>query len=305
MRAHGGRKKPFFAIVLQILQVQVNFYRYRFAAHTPVRLESIENTRGHYLRVISSVARWAVLALLLAGLAACGGGSSSGSADSIPSSGSSPSGTSYKFVMPPVSAQRSYGQAVVDSANNTINGITIKDTVTADNPDGSYVSTEAGTPTSLVVNGTNYGAAPATITDSSSGQVLTDAFTPSGGTLITCTDNPHGGGPDYPVSIGQTWSMTDTETCSDGASNVFTQTGSVMDLESVTVPAGTFFALKLQSTISWTTAGGTTWTETETNWRDASTGYSVKNVITKTYTGTAPTNGYATSVTTVLLSQSP
>ena len=305
MRAHGGRKKPFFAIVLQILQVQVNFYRCRFAAHTPVRLESIEKTRGHYLRVISSVARWAVLAPLLTGLSACGGGSSSGSADSIPSSGSSPSGTSYKFVMPPVGAQRSYGQAVVDSANNTINGITIQDTVTADNPDGSYVSTEAGTPTSLVVNGTNYGVAPATITDSSSGQVLTDAFTPSGGTLITCTDNPHGGGPDYPVSIGQTWSMTDTETCSDGASNVFTQTGSVMDLESVTVPAGTFFALKLQSTISWTTAGGTTWTKTETNWRDASTGYSVKNVITKTYTGTAPTNGYATSVTTVLLSQSP
>ncbi len=304
MRAHGGGKKPFFAIVLQILQIQVNFYRYRFAAHTPVRLESIEKTRGYHLRVISSVARWVVLAPLLAGLAACGGGSSSGSADSIPSSSSSPSGTSYKFVMPPVGAQRSYDQTVVDSANNTIIGITIQDTVTADNPDGSYVSTEAGTPTS-VVNGTNYGVAPATITDSSSGQVLTDAFTPSGGTLITCTDNPHGGGPDYPVSIGQTWSMTDTETCSDGASNVFTQTGSVMDLESVTVPAGTFFALKLQSTISWTTAGGTTWTETETNWRDASTGYSVKNVITKTYTGTAPTNGYAASVTTVLLSQSP
>jgi hypothetical protein len=48
----------------------------------------------------------------------------------------------------------------------------------------------------------------------------------------------------------------------------YTQNGTVVDLESVTVPAGTFNALKLQSTVTWTNADRTTRQESVTNWRD-------------------------------------
>ena len=81
--------------------------------------------------------------------------------------------------------------------------------------------------------------------------------------------------------------LTETET--------YEQTGSVVDVESVTVPAGTFSALKLQSTVTWTDSQGTTRTETVTNWRDTATSHSVKENITVVVGGTPPTTGYPVS----------
>jgi hypothetical protein len=82
-----------------------------------------------------------------------------------------------------------------------------------------------------------------------------------------------------------------------GASSIvsYLQKGSVVDVESVTVPAGTFTALKLQST--WTTASGTVRDETVINWRDTKTLYSLKQEITIAVSGTPPANGYAVSRT--------
>jgi hypothetical protein len=76
--------------------------------------------------------------------------------------------------------------------------------------------------------------------------------------------------------------------------------GSVADLEAVTVPAGTFSALKLQSTLSWTDLDGTTITQTVTNWRDVRTMFSVKEIVAIAYSGAIPANGRAVHTETVL-----
>jgi hypothetical protein len=73
------------------------------------------------------------------------------------------------------------------------------------------------------------------------------------------------------------------------------QNGTVVDVESVTVAAGTFTALKLQSTVVWTDANGTTRTETVTNWLDTASFHSVKTSETFVLSGTMPTDGYAVS----------
>ena len=84
-------------------------------------------------------------------------------------------------------------------------------------------------------------------------------------------------------------------TCGTSAPISYTQSGNVLDIESVTVPAGTYTAIKLQSVINWTTAEGATITETVTNWRDTTTLFSVKQSITRVYGGTLPTAGYEVS----------
>ena len=75
-----------------------------------------------------------------------------------------------------------------------------------------------------------------------------------------------------------------------------------MDVETVTVPAGTYTAVKLQSTDVWTTADGTTITETAFNWRDVETTFSVQRTVTRAYTGTVPTAGYEVTAQVVLKS---
>ena len=76
----------------------------------------------------------------------------------------------------------------------------------------------------------------------------------------------------------------------------------MLDVETVTVPAGTYSALKLQSVETWTNAAGTTYTDTITNWRDINTLYSVQETITRVLGGTLPANGDAVSIQTVLQS---
>jgi len=80
------------------------------------------------------------------------------------------------------------------------------------------------------------------------------------------------------------------------------QTGAVVDVESVTVPAGTYTAVKLQSTDVWTNADGTTITQTAFNWRDVDTTFSVQRTITRAYSGTLPTTGYEVTAQVVLQS---
>jgi hypothetical protein len=84
--------------------------------------------------------------LLILPLTGCGGGSGD----------SSPSGTSYSFVTPPLNSARTYSETIVDNSNNAIT-LGFIDTVTTVNPDGSYVvlSEDPGHET-VIVNGTNY-----------------------------------------------------------------------------------------------------------------------------------------------------
>jgi hypothetical protein len=97
------------------------------------------------------------------------------------------------------------------------------------------------------------------------------------------------------VQVGMSWSLGYTYDCNGGAPITYAQSGSVLDVESVTVPAGTFSAIKIQSTLTWTDSQGTTRTQTITNWRDVATSISVKQDFSIAYSGTLPTTGYAVS----------
>ena len=228
--------------------------------------------------------------LLLTG---CGGGG-----------GGTAAPTSYQYVAPQVNSQRDYSQVLVDNDNNTINE-TITETVTTVNSDGSYVYTSADpTQNSVVVNGTTYTVPTETVNVNNNGQDTSYSYAGSSGSTIDCTYDPHGNGPNYPLVIGATWSQQYTLTCGTAAAITYSQSGTIVDVESVTVPAGTYNAVKLTSTVTWTTAGGAAITETITNWRDVTTQMPVKRTISSAYSGTLPTTGYAVSTTLELQSTS-
>ncbi len=241
--------------------------------------------------VITRVACGLLIGAIL--LNGCGGGGGGGGGGST---------VTYPFVPPAVASQRNYAQTIVDNAGNSIDE-RYTDTVLSTNADGSFVIQHRDpTNTSVTVNGTTYSITPETVTVDASGRDLSYTYTQNGSS-IACNYNPQGPGPDYPVTVGQTWSTSYTLTCGAGSGVGYTQSGMVEDLESVTVPAGTFSAIKLQSTIVWTNPAGTTRTETITRWRDASTGQALKEVSAFAYSGTPLTSGYPVTVTIALQSQ--
>lgn len=229
--------------------------------------------------------RLGLCALLAAMLGACGGDGSQSSTGS---------GTSYAYFPPVLNSSRVYAETVVDNSNNTIS-IGFSDTVQAVNADGSIGEMEQSTTGSTaIVNGTNYALPTETEIYNAQGQE-TSYVDLSASPNLSCSLDPHGAGPNSPLQVGQTWSLDYTLTCGTTVSVAYTQSGSVVDVESVTVPAGTFTAIKLQSTISWTDAGGTMRTQSITNWRDVATSHSVKQSITIEVSGTLPAAGYAIS----------
>ncbi len=205
---------------------------------------------------------------------------------------------SFAFVTPAVGAQQVYAQTVVDNAGNSI-AQTVRDTVTAVHADGSYDYVQDDpTGTSLTVNGTLYAIAPETISVSNAGETESYSYTPTGSsTSITCLYATSGVTGKYPHSVGQSWNFSYTVTCAGYAPSNYTQAGSVVDLETVTVSAGTFATLKTLNTLTSTNAAGTTVTQTITTWRDTLTALVIKRVTSETYSGTRPVNGYPVLVT--------
>jgi hypothetical protein len=235
------------------------------------------------------------VALLTTALSGCGDSSGMNAAESQ---------KSYDFVTPTLNVQRLYIQTITDNSNNTINE-SVSDTVTAVNPDGSYVvMRDDPNHDSVTVDGTTYAITPETINANYFGQETSYFFMGPKGNQVTCTFDPHGAGPDYPLTVGSSWTATYNFSCGTAPIVVYTQYGKVVDVESVTVPAGTFSTLKLQSTLSWTDAIGTTHTQSITNWRDVDAMFSVKQVILTSYSGTVPTHGYPVLTDIVLQSES-
>ena len=231
------------------------------------------------------------LAAAAALLSGCGGSSSD-------------DGILYAFVPPTLHSQRTYSETTVDNENNTIE-LSYTDTVTAVNGNGTYtVLQEDPTHESVVVNGTDYLIQTQTIQVNNSGQELSYAYVGAAGTAFNCTYTPHGPGPDFPVAVGMTWTLNYTIACGGQTPVSNVQTGTVVDAESVTVPAGTFNAIKLQSTLTRTDAQGTQRTQTVINWRDVLTSISVKQSIRIAYSGTLPTTGYAVSREIILQKRS-
>jgi hypothetical protein len=208
----------------------------------------------------------------------------------------------YDFIVPATNSQRSYEQTIVDNSDNVIKE-TFSDTVTSVNTDNAYVVLQEDTTgMSVVVDGTTYSIPTETINVDAQGHDTSYSYTDASGTLETCTFSPYGPGPAYPVTVGGSWTTDYTVTCGTAAPISHTQTGAVVDVETVTVPAGTFTAVKLQSTDVWTNADGTTITETAFTWRDVDTTFSVQRTITRAYSGTLPTKGYEVTAQIVLKS---
>jgi hypothetical protein len=232
-------------------------------------------------------------ALIAALVAGCGGsGSDAGSK------------MTYSFVTPKVNSRQIFADTTLDNSNNTITQTT-RNTVTAVNADGSYVFVhDDPTGNSVTVNGTTYSTITESITENNSGQEV--SYTPMlvNAIGVTCTISPHGAGPNFPLTVGQTWISNYSITCGTAPPLSYAQTGSVVGIESVTVPAGTFSAIKLQSALTWTGPNGTTRTEAITTWRDVNTEIVVKRVTNIEYSGTALVNGYPVTTTSALESQS-
>ncbi len=176
-------------------------------------------------------------------------------------------------------------------------------TVTAVNPDGSYTVAQADPDNqSVVVDGTTYAIQTETLNLNNNGQDISYNYVDAGSNSVICIYSPNGPGPNFPVTVGMPWTLDYSLGCGTQAAVAYLQTGTVVDVESVSVPAGTFNAIKLQSTISWTDAQGTMRTQTITNWRDVLTSVSVKQSVSIAYAGTLPTNGYPVSRQIVLQS---
>ena len=232
-----------------------------------------------------------LLGLSILAFAGCGGGGSGGSSGMDTSPGS---GTAYVYVTPVLNSTRVYAETIVDNSNNTID-VGFSQSVNAMNADGSVGETEASTTgVPAVVNGTNYAIPTEAQTYNSVGQetsYINMTLVPS----ITCTYDPHGDGPNWPLRVGQTWTFSFSFACGTGTPVMYTQSGSVVDVEMVTVPAGTFTAIKLQSTVTWTDSQGTNRVQTVTNWRDIATSHSVKQLLSIAVSGVLPSTGYAVS----------
>jgi hypothetical protein len=239
------------------------------------------------------------LCLVTAGLSACGGGDGGSNDSNIAGTG-----TAYAFVPPVGNSSRVYAETVVDNSNNTIN-LGYMETVLSLAADGTITEQQQSTTgTGDTVNGTDYSAITETQTYNNFGRETGFTYIESDGSPGSCIYAPYAGGPMPPLTVGQTWQIDYTETCNANPAIHYSQNGTVVDVESVTVPAGTFTALKLQSTVVWTDNNGTTHTQTTTNWLDTASFHSVKTSATIVDTGTPPVDGYAVSRETEFQSSS-
>jgi hypothetical protein len=194
-------------------------------------------------------------------------------------------GPAYGFATPVLNSIRNYTLTSKDSENSGVD-IPITMQITAVNADGSFNESSVSNGV-VTVNGISFGL-PEYGSFNSQGQELSLTYPTSGGGTGMCTFDPHGAGPPFPIMVGQTWTLEYSYTCNGGVPISYTQNGTVVDVETVTVPGGTFSALKLESTLTWTDANGTTHQENVSNWRDVATLRSVKEVRQFSVSGTPP-----------------
>jgi len=227
--------------------------------------------------------------LLLTAVSGCGGSSQS------QDSQAGGSGPSYAWIPPTVGATATYLETTIDNSNNRIQQ-TFTETVTGVNPDGSFTEQQQGEGNqSAIVDGTNFSVLTETIELDDSGRTTSYTYTNAAGLPETCVEAPHGLGPSFPLVVGASWSLSYSLSCNGGTPISYTQQGTIEPAESVTVAAGTYSAIKLESTVVWT-LDGTTHTETLSNWRDVVTLTSVKQTYTIAISGAVPTAAYAVSV---------
>jgi hypothetical protein len=244
--------------------------------HDPYSMKNKMRTRAGFAATL--------LALTL--IAGCGGGGGGGE------SAAGGQAATYTFVRPKLGTRLVYGEQLVDNRNNTVNR-TIVENVTAVNADGSFAVHEEDPSHNQFFSGTvDQTAYPTDYQYNASGQPLSWVVNRGNGVTVSCVISGGLSGAPSTLASGQGWTTSYTQTCGSGTGTAFNQTGTLVGLETVTVPAGTFSAFKFTTTVTMT-ANGTTRTETVTRWRDASGADShvLKSTSVFSYSGTAPASG--------------
>lgn len=183
--------------------------------------------------------------------------------------GSTATTQSIKFVPPSINSQQTYMYTLMDNLSTARKSLT-RNTVTAVNPDGSFT---------YIRDTPNNNAVPnQTVIANKFGQIVSMSTAGS-----TCIFSPHADGPDFPITVGQTWTNQFTVTCGTQTPIPQTETGAVVDIESVTVPAGSFWAIKLKSALVTNNSNGTSQTQEITKWVDVNTDVLLKTVVNFSY----------------------
>jgi hypothetical protein len=217
-------------------------------------------------------------ALLVSTLTGCGGG------DSAPTTAAAP----------PVGQKVDFAVTDTDNSHNTIPW-TLEYTVVSSAPDGSYTQSAIGNGADVAVNGTVYGRIDQ-IDDYNAQHHLT-SYTNEGATPVTCSfAQPRIIVPPGAV-IGVPWPpFNDTSTCTNGTQYATSvQNGLYVDIENLTVPAGTFSTKKMQYDITRTdTTSGAATTGHVTIWYDVVSGREVQSSTDYTYADRTFAAGYLT-----------
>jgi len=228
-------------------------------------------------------------------LGGCGG--DGGAGDSVDGGTPPPGVTTYSEVTPTPGSVDTFTSVWVDEALNTV-AEGYEERVTAVDPDGSYQLTlDDPSNQTITVNGITYHYNPEVAQyGATSANNVVSGYTDTlpSGAIATCTVAFRSGIHAKPYYVGQTFSTHETDTCGS-VSTEYVTAGSVTAVESVTVPAGTFSALKESYSTSWTTASGQAIVMHTDLWMDPAHGFfTLKRVSTYERSGNVPVHHVTT-----------
>ena len=218
----------------------------------------------------------AALAAACASMAACGG-----NGDSTPPA-PPPQQQTFSYVAPALGTTDTWTRVLTDSLGTTVT-LQLRQRVTQANADGSEVWTYDD-PTGIVEvhDGLTFRTTPQVDDVSPGGSVTDYTNTHVDGTQVTCTYGPATTGTatanagrvtelaarrGESFSIGQTWTSTYAISCVGQTPITYRATASVIGYETVTVPAGTFQAVKETVQLTYDDNGSAS-TANTTMWRD-------------------------------------
>jgi hypothetical protein len=213
-----------------------------------------------------------------------------------------PTSTAYPEVPPGAGMVDLLATTYTDSQDNKVDE-SVQETVTAVNPDGSYtLSSSDPSGNDVTVDGITYRYDPRVSSYDSNGRVTGYTVVHPTGT-VSCQYSDFSAARPSPLHVGDSWSYTYTFTCSDQGPVQYTVAGQVLSAESVTVPAGTFDALKISDTVSWTSTTNEHVVESNTRWVDpANAFFTLQTQTTYARSGNVPAT-YVTAATTQLQSR--
>ncbi|HEY9029558.1 MAG TPA: hypothetical protein VIP05_35045 [Burkholderiaceae bacterium] len=227
----------------------------------------------------------AALAAACALLAACGGGGDAAPPAPPPPPAPAPAPQSYDYVAPGVGGSDTWLRTLTDDQGHAVD-MQLRVRFTQANPDGTMVWTfDDPTGVDVAQDGLTFRVVPEVEDVSATGGALDYTLTRVDGSTEHCV---YGAGNGTGVAaadaaahrlavlaatraeglvVGKTYTGSFTITCAGQPAITYHSTAIVEGLEDVTVPAGTFHALREQINQDWV-VGGFTNTSSTTMWRD-------------------------------------